>query len=41
VLTNLGEKLTEEEVDLMLKEADIKEDGTINYKEFTKVLMAK
>eukprot|EP00298_Acanthocystis_sp_HF-20_P016902 c21621_g3_i2.p1 GENE.c21621_g3_i2~~c21621_g3_i2.p1 ORF type:complete len:167 (-),score=68.94 c21621_g3_i2:20-469(-) len=41
VLTNLGEKLTEEEVDTMLKEADIDADGNINYEQFTKVLMAK
>ena len=40
-MTNLGEKLTEEEVDLMLKEADIGDDGMIRYREFTKVLMAK
>ena len=31
VLTNLGEKLSEEEVDEMMKEADIDEDGQIKY----------
>merc|ERR1712176_1143147 len=40
VLTNLGEKLTEDEVDTMLKEADVDSDGMIKYEEFTKVLMA-
>lgn len=32
VMTNLGEKLTDEEVDDMIKEADIDGDGQINYK---------
>ena len=31
VMTNLGEKLTDEEVDEMMKEADIDGDGEINY----------
>lgn len=31
VMTNLGEKLTEEEVDEMIKEADVDGDGQINY----------
>lgn len=30
-MTNLGEKLTEEEVDEMIKEADVDGDGQINY----------
>ena len=30
-LTKLGEKLTDEEVDDMLKDADMDEDGKINY----------
>ena len=41
VLTNLGEKLTDEEVDEMIREADIDGDGQINYEEFVKVMMAK
>ena len=32
VMTNLGEKLTEEEVDEMISEADKDGDGQINYK---------
>ena len=41
VMTNLGEKLTDEEVDEMIREADIDGDGQINYEEFVKVMMAK
>ena len=37
VMTNLGEKLTDEEVDEMIREADIDGDGQINYEEFVKV----
>ena len=41
VMTNLGEKLTDEEVDEMVREADVDGDGQINYDEFVKVMMAK
>ncbi|URD87526.1 hypothetical protein MUK42_26602 [Musa troglodytarum] len=41
VMTNLGEKLTDEEVDEMIREADVDGDGQINYEEFVKVKMAK
>ena len=37
VLTNLDEKVTEEEVDEMIAEADIDGDGQINYEEFMKI----
>ena len=33
VMTNLGEKLTDEEVDEMIREADVDGDGQINYEE--------
>ena len=34
------EKLTDEEVDEMIQEADIDGDGQINYDEFVKMMMA-
>ena len=41
VMTNLGEKLTDEEVDEMIREADVDGDGQTNYEEFVKMMMAK
>ncbi|KAK3139255.1 hypothetical protein QOZ80_5AG0380290 [Eleusine coracana subsp. coracana] len=41
VLENLGEKLSDEELVEMLREADVDGDGQINYNEFAKVMMAK
>ena len=41
IMTNLGEKLTDEEVDEMIREADIDGDGQINYEEFVKIMMSK
>ena len=38
IMTNLGEKLTDEEVDEMIREADIDGDGQINYEEFVKMI---
>lgn len=39
-MTNLGEKLTEEEVDEMIREADIDGDGQVNY-EGTQTILRK
>jgi calmodulin len=39
-MTNLGEKLSEEEVDEMVREADVDGDGQVNYDEFVKMMLA-
>ncbi|KAG6511927.1 calmodulin-like isoform X2 [Zingiber officinale] len=41
VMSNLGEKLTDDEIDDMIREADVDGDGQINYDEFVKVMMTK
>jgi calmodulin len=41
VMTTLGEKLTEEEADEMIREADTNGDGYIDYVEFVKIMMSK
>jgi calmodulin len=41
VMTNLGEKLTDEEVDEMIREADVDGDGQVNYDEFVKMMLSK
>ena len=38
VMLNLGEKLTEEEVEMMIKEADVNGDGLVNYEEFISMM---
>jgi len=40
VMTNLGEKLSDEEVDEMIREADVDGDGQINYEEFVKMMVS-
>ena len=37
-MTNLGEKLTDEEVEEMLREADIDGDTQVNYEEFVRMI---
>ena len=37
----IGEKLTEEEVDEMIREADVDQDGQINYDEFVKMMVSQ
>ncbi|KAK6929888.1 EF-hand domain [Dillenia turbinata] len=39
VMINLGEKLTDEEVDQMIKEADLDGDGQVNFEEFVKMMI--
>ena len=39
MLHNLGEDLDAEEVNAIIKEADIDGDGQINYEEFTMMMM--
>jgi Ca2+-binding EF-hand superfamily protein len=39
VMTNLEEKLTDDEIDEMINEADIDGDGQISYNEFKKMMM--
>lgn len=40
-MTNLGEKLTEEEVEEMIREADVDGDGQVNYEEFVNMWVAR
>ncbi|WCJ43880.1 Calmodulin [Euphorbia peplus] len=40
VMMNLGEKLSDEEVELMIKEADLDGDGLVNYDEFLRMMLA-
>ena len=39
-MTSFGEKLTIQELDEMIKDADIDGDGMINYEEFSKMLVS-
>lgn len=39
VMINLGEKLTDEEVEQMIREADLDGDGQVNYDEFVRMMM--
>jgi len=38
IMTSMGEKMTKDEVDDMISEADKKGDGKVNYQEFVRVL---
>jgi len=39
VMINLGEKLSDEEVEQMIKEADMDGDGQVDFDEFVKMMM--
>ncbi len=41
IMITLGERLTDEEVDEMIKEADFNGDGFIKYEEFVKSMLSK
>ena len=41
VMMNLGEKLTDEELDEMIREADIDGDGQVDYNEFVIMMTQK
>jgi len=40
IMTNIGEKLSSDEVDEMLREADVDSEGLISYIEFVKMLVS-
>ena len=40
-MTNLGERLTDDEVDEMIRRYDITGDGQVNYEEFVKMMISK
>lgn len=39
VMSSLGEKLTDGEIDAMIREADVDGDGEISYDEFVKMML--
>ena len=41
LITNLGESLTDDEADEMIREAGIDPEGQIKYDEFVKLLLSK
>ena len=38
---NLGEKLTDHDIECMIREADIDGDGKLNYEEFVNMMLGK
>lgn len=41
IMTSLGEKLTDEEVDEMINEADADGDGQVSYEDFVRMMLVK
>ena len=41
VMNSLGEKLSDDEVGEMIREADVDGDGQVNYEEFVKMMKSK
>jgi len=41
VINSLGEELSKEDIDDMIKEVDLDKDGQIDYEEFVKMMMSK
>lgn len=41
VLMTMGEKLTQDEVEIMIREADIDGDGQIHYEQFVEMMTSK
>lgn len=41
VMTSMGEKMTDEEVDEIIKEAQLDGDGMLNYEGFVKMMMSQ
>lgn len=41
VMCNIGERLSEEDVEEMIREADLDKDGQINFTEFVDLMLAK
>ena len=41
IMTTTGDKLTEQEVNLMIREADVDSNNNINYEEFVRSMMAR
>ena len=39
-MINIGEKVTDEELEQMIREADFDGDGQVNYEEFVRMMLA-